>query len=216
MHRRYYQLAAIAAVPLLTGLLWPTQGLAQLGGLLPGATPTASASTVSGQGTAVQANVSSFLGTVATVLGDTGVIGATNREQDAGQEAGSVASLLNADVLSSSTSSYSDEVDSASSLGDLNLTVAGVSITADSVMAEASQVLGAAGSGTSYVSNLAVNGAPVFLTGAANQTIAIPGGQVVINEQTISSTGAAVVNALHVTVAGVADVVIASAKAGIS
>jgi len=35
-------------------------------------------------------------------------------------------------------------------------------------------------------------------------------------EQTISSTGAAVVNAVHVTVAGVADVVIASATAGIS
>lgn len=206
MHRKYYRPAVIAGVLLLTGLFWrPTQGLAQLG-----------ASTVSGQGTAVQANVYSFLGTVTTVLADTGVIGATNREQDVDQEPGSVASLLNAEVLSSSTYSYSDEVDSVSSLGELNLMVAGVSITADSVVAEASQGLGATGSGTSYVNNLAINGTPVFLSGAANQTIPIPGGQIVINEQTISPTGAAVVNALHVTVAGVADVVIASAKAGIS
>lgn len=199
-HRHRSALAAV--VVMVVGLLaWPTASRAQ---------------TLSGQGTAVQANVYSFLGTIATVLGDTGVIGATNSEQDVGQEAGSVTSLLNADVLSSSTYSYSDEVDSVSSLGDLNLMVAGVSITADSVVAEASQVLGAASSGTSYVGNLAINGAPVFLTGDPNQTIAIPGGQVVINEQTISPTGAAVVNALHVTVAGVADVVIASAKAGIS
>ncbi len=41
-------------------------------------------------------------------------------------------------------------------------------------------------------------------------------GQKGINEQTISSTGTAVVNALHVAVTGVADVVIASATAGIS
>jgi len=54
------------------------------------------------------------------------------------------------------------------------------------------------------------------VTGAPNQAIWIPGGVVTINEQNISSTGTAVVNALHVAVTGVADVVIASATAGIS
>jgi len=109
-----------------------------------------------------------------TVLADTGVIGATNVEQDVGQNTGSVASLLNADVLSSSTYSYADEVDSLSSLGDLNMAVAGVSITADSVVAKASQVLGAAGTGSAYVDNLAINGVPIFVTGDPNQTVAIP------------------------------------------
>jgi hypothetical protein len=201
--------SALAATALLLGglLAWPTASRAQ---------------TVIGQGTAVQATVfgaTTLLGTTpttTTTLADSGVIGATNVEQDVGEDPGSVASLLNADVLSSGTYSYVDEVDSQSSLGDLNLTVAGASITADSAMAEASQVLGYAGSGTSYVDNLAVNGVPIAVTGYPNQTVAIPGGQVVINEQTISPTGTAVVNALHVTVTGVADVVIASATAGIS
>jgi hypothetical protein len=57
---------------------------------------------------------------------------------------------------------------------------------------------------------------PVSVSGDPNQTITIPGGQLIINEQTISSNGAMVVNALHIIVNGVADVVIASATAGIS
>jgi len=207
MHWKLNRPALIAGAILLVGFLaWPMRGLAQ----------TTSASTITGQGTAVQASVYSILGTVTTALADTGVIGTTNVAQDAGQVTGSVASLLNADVLSSSTYSYADEVDSLSSVGDLNLIVAGVSITANSVVAEASQALGAMGTGSSYVDGLAINGTPVALTGAANQTIWIPGGQIAINERTISSTGAAVVNALHVTVTGVADVVVAMAKAGIS
>jgi hypothetical protein len=124
--------------------------------------------------------------------------------------------LLGAEVLNAATYSYPDQVDSAASLANLSLTVAGISISADSVVAEASQVLGAAGGGTSYISNLAINGASVAVTGAPNQTIWIPGGQVVLNEQTISSTGSAVVNAIHVTVNGVANVVVASATAAIS
>jgi len=96
------------------------------------------------------------------------------------------------------------------------MTVAGTGITADFVMAQASQVAGAPGSGSSTLTNLSINGIPVAVTGAPNQAIPVPGGQVIINEQTISSTGTAVVNALHVVVTGVADVVIASATAGIS
>jgi hypothetical protein len=96
------------------------------------------------------------------------------------------------------------------------MTVAGVGITADFVMAEASQVLGAASSGSSTLTNLVINGTPIAVTGAPNQAVWIPGGQVILNEQTISSTGAAIVNAVHVVVTGVADVVVASATAGVS
>ncbi|HYL09689.1 MAG TPA: choice-of-anchor P family protein, partial [Candidatus Acidoferrales bacterium] len=123
---------------------------------------------------------------------------------------------LSAETLNAFTYSYPNEVNSGASLGNLSLTVAGVNISADSVMAQASQVAGAAGSGSSTIDNLSINGTPVSVTGDPNQTISVPGGQVVINEQTISSTGSAVVNALHVTITGVADVVIASATAGIS
>jgi hypothetical protein len=124
--------------------------------------------------------------------------------------------LLGAEVLSASTIAWPNEVASQASLANLNLGLAGIGITADSIVAQASQVAGAAGTGTTTISNLLVNGTPVAITGAPNQIVGIPGGQIVINEQTISSTGTAVVNALHVTVAGVADVVIASATAGIA
>lgn len=202
MHQKLHRRLTLGALALMTAgfLAFPTLGLAQLG------------TTVTGDASAVRATV---LGTT-TVLADTGYIGSTNLEQDAAQNAGSVASLLTADVLTSSTYSYADEVDSQSSLGGLSMTVNALSITADSVVAEASQVLGASGTATAFVDNLAINGVPIAVTGAPNQTVAIPGGQVVINEQTISPTGTAVVNALHVTITGVADVVIASATAGIS
>jgi hypothetical protein len=157
-----------------------------------------------------------LLGTATTsALASTG-ISAANAESDVGQSAGGIGPLLGAEVLNAATYSYSNEVDSTASLGNLALTVGVIRISADSVVAEASQVLGATGSGTSYISNLAINGVAVPVTGAANQAIAIPGGQLVLNEQSITSSGGAVVNAIHLTVNGVADVVVASATAAIS
>ena len=218
MNRMNHRCSASAAVALmLAGLLaLPTASLAQLGGLLPAPTTTTTTSTVTGQATAAQAVLLGLLGTAtSTSLASTG-ISSTNAESDVGQDTGSIPSLLGAEVLNAATYSYPDQVDSAASLANLGVTVAGIYISADSVVAEASQVLGAAGSGSSYITNLTINGVPVNVTGDPNQTIWIPGGQIVLNEQTISSTGSAVVNAIHVTVNGVADVVIASATAGIS
>jgi len=203
----------------MAGLLaWPSAGLAQLGGLLP---PTGSSTTttgVTGDATAVRATLFGALGllTTTTSLADTGTLSGVNDARDASMDTGTVPSVLTGEVLSAGTISWPDEVDSAVSLANLNMSVAGIGISADSVMAEASQVLGAAGSGTSYIDNLSINGTPIYVTGAPNQAVWIPGGQVVINEQSISSTGTAVVNAIHVTVTGVADVVIASATAGIA
>jgi hypothetical protein len=105
-------------------------------------------------------------------------------------------------------------VASGASLANLSLSVAGTGISADVVMASAKAVLGAAGSGASLLDNLAINGAPVSVSGSANQVLEIPGGRVLINEQT-SSPGGMVVNALHVIVDGVADVVVGSASAAI-
>ncbi len=193
-------------VALALMLAWPAAGAAQ---------------TVVGDGSAVRATVlgaTSLLGTTpttTTVLADTGTLSGINDARDASMDTGSVPSTLSAEVLSAGTISWPDEVDSYASLAYLNATVAGVAITADSVVAQASQVLGTAGGGTSYLDNLSINGMPITVTGAPNQTIGIPGGQVVINEQTVSSTGSTIVTALHVIVSGVADVVVASATAGI-
>jgi hypothetical protein len=219
MKRMKYHLSASAVIALMLAglLLWPPATLAQLGGLLPPLpTPGTSTSTVLGQATAAQVTVLGLLGTATTTtLGSTG-ISAANAESDVGQDTGSVPSLLDAEVLNAATYSYSNEVDSVASLANVGLNVAGISISADSVTSQASQVQGAAGSGASYITNFAINGVPVSITGAPNQSVAIPGGQIIINEQTISSTGSVVVNAVHVVVNGVADVVLASATAGIS
>ena len=203
---RYCSTLAVALM--VAGLLaWPTASRAQ---------------TVTGEASAVQATtfetvplLGGLLSTT-TSLADTGTLTSINDALDASQLTGSVLSLLNAETLSAATISWPDQVDSEASLANLNVSLAGVGISADFVMAQASQVLGAAGTGSSELDNLSVNGVPVFVTGELNQVVGIPGGQMIINEQTISSTGQAVVNALHVSVSGVADMVIASATAGIS
>ena len=212
---------ALAAAVLMS----PAASVAQLGGILPApppiptpvpiptlTPPTGSASSVTGSASALSATI---LG-MTTALGSTGTLSGVNDSRDASMVIGSLPAGVAGETLSASTISWTDQVASEASLANLNMTVAGIGITADFVMAQASQALGAAGSGSSAISNLAVNGVPINITGAPNQTVAIPGGVVTINEQMISATGAAVVNAVHVTVAGVADVVIASATAGIS
>ena len=110
MHRKHDRHFDTAVVALLLAMLlaWPTAALAQL----------ATASTVTGQGTAVQATVLGFLGTAnTTMLAATAPLASTADSQDASQSAGSVPALLSAEVLSAATIGYPDEVDSTASLG---------------------------------------------------------------------------------------------------
>ncbi len=221
MHRTISLGRCSMAVALATILLTsPAIGFAQLGGLPPlplPSPPAATSSTIVGDASAARVSVLGILGTaMTTALADTGTLTTANNALDASTLAGGIPAALSAETLSASTISWPNQVDSAASLGNLSMTVAGVGITADFVMAEASQVQGAAGTGSSTLTNLVINGIPIAVSGAPNQAISIPGGQVIINQQTISSTGAAAVNALHVVVTGVADVVVASATAGVS
>jgi hypothetical protein len=206
---------AVLALPVVSTAQLGVQLPSPVGGLLPGSS-TGTTQTVVGQAAAVRVTILSLLGGTTTALADTGTLGGINDARDAAVTTGSLPSGLTGEVLSAATMSWSDQVDSVASLANLNMTIAGVGITADSVVAQASQVAGAAGSGSATFSNLMINGVSVPVTGAPNQAIWIPGGLVTINEQNISSTGAATVNALHVAITGVADVVIASATAGIS
>jgi hypothetical protein len=214
MHGKHLGRPSLVAVAfmLVSSLAWPTAGLAQLGGLLP--SPTTS--TVTGQATAVRATLLGILGTTTTtLLSDAGTLAGITDVRNASQLTGGIPSLLGAEVLQAATIGGPNQVDSEASLANLSLNIAGIGISAKFVMAQASQVSGALGSGTSSIDNLAINGAAVVVTGQPNQTIAIPGGQIVINEQTILP-GSITVNALHVVVNGVADVLISSAAAGIS
>jgi hypothetical protein len=183
-----------------------------LGGLLVWLT-AARAQTVhvTGQARALAANVR---GTT-TFLADTGTLAGANDERDASLETTSIPALLSGEVLSAGTLSWPDEVDSEASLANLSLTVGGNSISADFALAQASATLSAKSSGSSTIDGLSINGSAVAVTGAPNQKVTFPGGVVTINEQ-YGSANLITVNALHVHVPGVGDVVIGSATAGIN
>ena len=171
------------------GLLgWPPPGSAQIPGLI-------------GSGTT-------------TALVDTGPCQGPGDARDASLLAPVIPTLGSGDALHAATICYSDEVDSEASMADLAVGIAGNTISANFIMAQATSVLNGAPIGTAEVDSLSINGVPVVVTGVPNQTVAIPGGQVVIGEVQSSPDGVGtVVNALHVTVDGVANVVIASATA---
>ncbi len=201
MHRRATKWrTAHAAVAMASALLaWPA---------------AAEAATVVGEAQSVRATTLGLLGGTTTVLAGTGPLGGTSDARGASKIVGGVGSLLGGEVLNAATIGWPDQVSSEASLASLGMTVGGTGISADFVMSRATALLGGAGSGSSVIEGLSINGVPVTVTGAPNQTVLIPGGQVVINEQS-ASWAARTVNALHVTVVGVADVVIASATAGI-
>jgi len=72
-------------------------------------------------------------------------------------------------------------------------------------------------SGDSKVVGLVINQLAITVTGEPNQTVDLPVGRVVINEQSSSQDDSAItVNALHVVVTNVADVVISSAHADVT
>ena len=168
------------------------------------------AQTVAGEAQAVQATV---FGTT-TVLAGTGTLSGSSDALQAPSIVGSVPSLLSGDSLHATALGDTSEVASEASLGSLGLSLAGNAISADFVMARAFDVAGIGATGQLSIDGLSINGVPVSVTGAANQTVPIFGGTLIINEQQIGSAGA-LVNALHIIVNGVGDVIIASATAGI-
>ncbi|HUE54097.1 MAG TPA: choice-of-anchor P family protein [Terriglobales bacterium] len=195
-------LSAALALMLAGLLVWP-------------AVSPANSPTVTGNARGIQATSLGSGGTATTtILSDTGSLAGINDARDASELTTSVPSLLTAETLYSATISWPNEVDSSASVHNLNVTIGGVVVSATSVLTMVSSVQGP-NSGITMVDNLAVNGTPISVTGKKNQTVDIPGGQLIINETT-NNAGAMTVNGLHVIENGVADVVIASATAGIS
>jgi hypothetical protein len=172
-------------------------------GLLPA---DSNAQNVSGQARAVQATVVTPLGLSTSTLADTGTLSSPTDARDASQPSGSVDSLITAETLHATTIGSSDEVASEASVAGLTVAIAGTSVNAG--FAQARATTGNKGVRSATVHDLTINGVPIDASGAANQIIDIPGGSIVINEQSGS-----VVNALHLVINGVADVVIASANA---
>ena len=197
----FSRLRLIAAIVALAGWVgWATAGDAQ---------------TVTGQARAVQATVLGSLLGSQTVLSDTGALTGGDDARQASQVTGAVLSVLTAEALHATTIGWPDEAASEASLAGLAVTVAGNGITAGFVMARAAAILGGAGAGDTDIDALSINGAPITVTGQPNQTIPLLRGRVIINEQRPLFPSGMTVNALHIVIDGVADVVIASATAGI-
>lgn len=200
MKRKYlYGTFSVVITLVLCGLLvWVTAALASSGN-------------VTGQARAYGGNINGK----DTYLADTGTLSSVDDARDASMTTGSVPSVFSAEVLSSATISWSDEVDSEASLANFHLTLGGNTITADLLMARGSATYSGKPTGSSFISGLSINGSPVVVTGAPNQKVSISGGWVIINEQN-ASANEITVNPLHVQIPGVANLTVASATAGIN
>ena len=209
-YRVFHRWILVALGALSVGLLgWPASTGAQTLGDITG--------TVGGTVGTVTGTVNGIVGGTTTVLGDTGTLAAGSLDSLYNEADSISTSLVSADDPSARVIGYTDEIASESYLASLNLTIAGITITASSAEAAARAALdGTSYDATSYVSNLSINGVDVLVDGTVNQTVSSPVGQLIINEQQVLSDGTLVVNALHATVYGVADVVVASAVAGAS
>ena len=207
-YRVFHRWIFVALCVLSVGLLeWPARTRAQsLGGIT---------GTVTGTVTGIVGTVTGIVGGTTTVLGGAGTLAPGSLDSLYSELDSISTSLVSAQVPSARVIGYADQIASDSYLSSLNLTIAGIAIAAASAEAAARGPLdGSPGDATSYISSLSINGVEVLIDGTVNQTVAIPGGQVVINEQQVLSDGTLVVNALHATVSGVADAVVASATAG--
>ena len=193
-------------------LVWPmADAAAQLTGLVDTVTTP-----LPDPATGTTGLVGAALGTT-TVLAATGaIVGGTSDALQASALTGDIPSLLTGEALHAVTIGWPDQIASEASLAALDLSVAGINIGADFVMARALTVFGAVGVALTSIDNLTINGLPIPVTGDPNQRIDVPGGVVIINEQRVSPDGTTVVNALHAVISGVADVVVASATAGAS
>jgi hypothetical protein len=130
----------------------------------------------------------------------------------------SVPGLLTAQVLHAATTGQGNTSRAEATVADLDLTAGGNHIAADFLRSSANaQCNGAKASvsGSSEIVGLNINGQSTSVSGEPNQTVALPNGKVVINEQDTSTAGSITVNALHVVVDGIAIVIVSSAHADI-
>ncbi|HLJ86694.1 MAG TPA: choice-of-anchor P family protein [Candidatus Angelobacter sp.] len=174
--------------------------------------------TFSGQATAVNADV---LGVV-TTIGDTGPLPPAGGTLSDSLATISVPGLLTAGTAFSSAIGAANQSQSTSSIAALDLSVTTLLhiITAGAIQTTATALCTngtPSVSGNTSIAALTLLGAPVIVTGAPNQTITLPLGlgSLVINEQ-ISTANSITVNALHLTITAIADIIISHSEADIN
>jgi lysophospholipase L1-like esterase len=165
------------------------------------------------------------------MAGSVNVLGTSTNVSDTGNLSGSGGAIessvfstnalgaLAVNVGHASTVGQADRTRSEASAADIALNLGGVSVSADFVLSRATAIWQSNGTtallGDTEVDGLLINGQPITISGQPNQTIPLLNGEVVINEQNTSATSITV-NALHIIINGVADVVVASAQAGMA
>ena len=134
--------------------------------------------------------------------------------------------LVSVSALTAATSGAGSLAKSAASVTHLSvLPGTAAALTASLVQAQTQAACDdsgqAAATGSTQIVNLTLGDHPILVTGAPNQTVALLGGAItlIINEQVAGvpdGSTAITVNALHLKVAGRADVIVASASSGIT
>jgi hypothetical protein len=178
------------------------------------------ATTYSGRATVVNATLLSL---PPIILSDAGPLPNSGGEAEATLLEAEVPGVLTAQVLHAATIGQGNRAFSESSVANLRVTVAGNTITASFLRSQAEALCNDDGTatvrGNSEIVALQLNGTPISVSGTPNQEVPLLGaGKIIINEQRGSASGGSgdfTVNALHVIVPGVADIVIASAHADI-
>ncbi len=177
----------------------------------------------SGEAVVVNANV---LGVINASISDTGQLPSSGGSLSTSLLTFQLPGTLDLSLLSASTNGSNNQTNSQASVANVSLHVAGVNLTAAVLTSNATTVCSsttATANGASTIADLKVNGLSVRVTGAPNQTIPLLIGSLVINEQISSvnlsssaNTASMTVNALHLRVNLLADVVISSSQAGVS
>ena len=187
--------------------------------------PGARGQTVVYKGEAVVVSASA-LGIVNVALSDTGPLPASGGSQSTELASATVPNLLDVHLLTASTTGANNQTNSQASVVNLSVTAAGISIQASVLTSHANAACypdHAAVSGSSTIASLTVNGRSITVTGAPNQTVPLLVGSLIINEQVSSVTNSPqgmsadmLVNALHLRVLNVANVVVSSSQAGVT
>ena len=171
-----------------------------------------------GQGTAIRASV---LG-ISIVISDSGPLPPSGGNQEAFSLKATVPGLLTADVLRAAAVGENDGTYSEALVTNFRITVEGNTIASNYLVARAAAV-GDTGdpaiSGGSEIVGLVINGETIVVSGEPNQSLALPNGHVVLNEQqgtVADNAGDITVNALHVVIQESADLLISSAHASIT
>lgn len=184
------------------------------------------AQTYSGQAIAVSSTVNTPLSPVLTTsVADTGPLPSAGGSITLASTSVSIPGILSVGNSTVSSSGGGNNSQSTASIVSLNIGVLTNTISATAVSSSAQGVCPAGtASGSSIVTGLVLNGSPVTVTGAPNQTITLllagnPIGTLTINEQ-IVSPGGITVNALHLFVTDPNDsttinVIVASSHADI-